>query len=265
MRLFKIYNNEIPIPFQYALIKGNNYDKLHIHEETELLFFTKDGWSVSYENKLLTGNRNDFVIINSNIPHYINGCDYVYIKIKPDFFPDINLSANLFEVYIPENNFIINLFTDIQKEFSEKKEGFNLKINSVIYSLLSFLLKEYKINKLTRSDITSRENKAVRIRETLDYIGLNYNKHLTTSQLAKICNLNEIYFCTLFKNLTGISPLSYINKFRCEKAISLMENTDLNMSEISVQTGFNDSNYFSRTFKKYMGISPVKYKQMHFM
>ena len=55
----------------------------------------------------------------------------------------------------------------------------------------------------------------------------------------------------------------YINKFRMEKAITLMTGTELSFTEIAEKVGFTTSRYFSTVFKQYMGCSPTQYKEEH--
>lgn len=75
-----------------------------------------------------------------------------------------------------------------------------------------------------------------------------------------VVNSNEHYFCHFFKNATSQSPSEYINHYRIEKALTLLNNTDISVTEIAMNVGFNDPNYFTRTFKKYTGKTPSEYR-----
>ena len=97
--------------------------------------------------------------------------------------------------------------------------------------------------------------------DILLYISQHYQSKLTTAELAEHFHLTEHYFCCLFKKETGQSPIDYINKYRIEKAGILLKNTDKNITDIAQQVGFDDSNYFSRIFKKYNGVSPRYYRK----
>jgi len=77
---------------------------------------------------------------------------------------------------------------------------------------------------------------------------------------ANMCSLSKYRFEHLFKEITGFPPHRYLLKIRLEKALYLLNNTMLNVSEISNMTGFSDSLYFSRIFKKYYKVSPTKYR-----
>ena len=88
---------------------------------------------------------------------------------------------------------------------------------------------------------------------------LDSDNKLSNKDYAKMCGVSEFHFIRKFKNETGFTPLQYKTKLIVNKAINLFETTNLNISEISQVLGFEDSLYFSRVFKKEMGIAPREY------
>lgn len=82
----------------------------------------------------------------------------------------------------------------------------------------------------------------------------------TTEEYAKMAGLSKYHFLRKFKKITGATPKAYKSEILTEKAKELIQNTDFNISEISDLLGFDDSLYFSRFFKKSVGISPNKYR-----
>lgn len=90
----------------------------------------------------------------------------------------------------------------------------------------------------------------------LEYMEDHYTDSLRLNQLAGLANMSSQNFCRVFKKLTGKSPMDYFNCLRINKASSLLLNSDLNISEIALAVGFDDSNYFSRIFKQYKKTSP---------
>lgn len=84
-------------------------------------------------------------------------------------------------------------------------------------------------------------------------------KGLSIEEYAKISGLSKYHFIRQFKMITNLSPHQYKAKILVDKAISLFNTTNMNISEVATALGFDDSFYFSRFFKKHTGESPKKY------
>ncbi len=67
----------------------------------------------------------------------------------------------------------------------------------------------------------------------------------------------------VFKEATGQSPIDYLIKLRLQRSMDLLSDTGLSITEIAFKTGFNDSNYFTRHFKKIIGTTPSRYRKQH--
>lgn len=107
----------------------------------------------------------------------------------------------------------------------------------------------------------SRNAYSALIRTSLDYIDFHYKEELSLDHLAKLCSVSSSYLSTLFKKETGVTVTDYINGTRVRQALLLLNSTSLSIQEISEQCGFSDSNYFTRTFKKFQGKSPKSYRE----
>jgi YesN/AraC family two-component response regulator len=100
------------------------------------------------------------------------------------------------------------------------------------------------------------------IADTLLYIENNYMKKLYIDELCKKSMLSKTYFSTLFKEYTGYTFIQYLNKVRIQKSIFLLQNTNLPITDICFEVGFNELSYYIKTFKAQIGISPNKYRNM---
>jgi AraC-like DNA-binding protein/KaiC/GvpD/RAD55 family RecA-like ATPase len=112
-----------------------------------------------------------------------------------------------------------------------------------------------KILKLEKSD-----KYAPVIKEAIKFLENNYNKDLSLSDIAKAVNLSPSHFNRLFKENTGYSCINYLTNLRIKKAEQLLKNVKYNVSEVAYKVGYTDPLYFSRIFKKYIGVSPIDYK-----
>ncbi len=99
------------------------------------------------------------------------------------------------------------------------------------------------------------------IKTALLFIEENYHSKIYISDLAGQVNLNEQYFCRLFKKAIGHSPIEYINAYRIRQAKRLLEETDLQVTEVCLECGFNNLGNFIQEFRKRTGTTPLQYKK----
>jgi AraC-like DNA-binding protein len=93
------------------------------------------------------------------------------------------------------------------------------------------------------------------IQENLD------NSNLDVALVCKEIGMSRASLYNKLKALTDMGANDYINKFRMEKAITLMTGTELSFTEIAEKVGFTTSRYFSTAFKQYTGETPTQYKE----
>jgi len=102
-----------------------------------------------------------------------------------------------------------------------------------------------------------------RLYETVEYIQSNLEQQLTVASLAMRAHLHPDYFARVFREKLGEGPLEYIRHKRIERAQFLIITTEASFNEIAFDTGFESASYFSRTFKKFTGMSPGEYRLTH--
>ncbi len=85
--------------------------------------------------------------------------------------------------------------------------------------------------------------------------------HIFDNDYAKVANVSKYYFIKCFKAELGVTPNVYFNNLRLEKAKLLLSQTNMKIYDIAEELGFYDQFYFSKLFKKYIGVSPIKYKK----
>jgi len=137
-----------------------------------------------------------------------------------------------------------------------KAPGNLLETNAIMRLLLSVFFDDN-----SQPQVVNTLQGLKRFESVLEYIHDHLDSPVTISQLANIVNLNPTYFSNRFSKLLGTSPLQYVNKRRIEKAQELLLGTDETLYQIGLQVGFSDEYYFSRLFKKTVGISPDHYRK----
>lgn len=93
------------------------------------------------------------------------------------------------------------------------------------------------------------------------YIENNYTQNITLEDVSREVNISSYYLSRLFKEETGENFIDYLTNLRIEKAKELLSTTQYSMKEICSMSGYSDPNYFSKTFKKNVGVTPTEYRE----
>ena len=101
------------------------------------------------------------------------------------------------------------------------------------------------------------------ITPTIEYIRNNIRENINLKDLSARACMSTTSFYRYFKKELGMSPIEYILNEKIKYAKKLLSNPNVNVTEVSYATGFEDCNYFIRLFKKYEGVTPKQYQLMN--
>ena len=126
-----------------------------------------------------------------------------------------------------------------------------------IYTLWAHLIKESTHNKMAEAPSAQRDvlNKAI------DYIKKNYEKGIRVSDVAAEVNMHRVSLYRLFKECLNVSVEHYLQNYRMDKAVFLLQNSDLSVTEICARVGMSDYPHFCRQFKRHFGFTPSDYRK----
>lgn len=94
-----------------------------------------------------------------------------------------------------------------------------------------------------------------------EYINANFSRDISLDDVSRTVNISPYYFSKIFKDETGEGFVEYLTRIRMDRAKTLLETTEYSMKEICMMVGYADPNYFSRSFKKNVGLTPTEYKE----
>lgn len=97
--------------------------------------------------------------------------------------------------------------------------------------------------------------------EAKNYILSNFHKDISLDEVSRLTKISPYYFSKVFKDETGQNFIEYLTSIRVERAKELLGNSKLSIKEICAQSGYSDPNYFSRLFKKCVGVTPTEYRE----
>lgn len=95
-----------------------------------------------------------------------------------------------------------------------------------------------------------------KLKRVLNYIHSNLDQQIQLAELAEICSMSQYYFCRLFKQSIGVAPYKYVLQQRMEKAKQLLQQRKYAIAEIALMVGCADQSHFTKTFKRYTGVTP---------
>lgn len=106
-----------------------------------------------------------------------------------------------------------------------------------------------------------RAQKRRALEPTLAYLHQNSANRITLKEIADHAGVSVSHLSALFKEQTGLSPMDYLIRYRMQRACALLKLSPLGIQQIAYEVGYNDPYYFSRLFKKVIGVAPLHYRQ----
>lgn len=150
----------------------------------------------------------------------------------------------------------------MNQEIKQQSLGYHVALKAQLFQLLTLLIRDIpkrtrsseKMNKLATKDVLEK------LDDIFSYVEANYQEVLTLQDIAAVSGYSSFYFTKFFKKNTGKTFLSFLNDYRIDKAKWLLINSDLPVSEIITQTGFESDKTFYRLFKRSMEMAPLEYR-----
>lgn len=136
---------------------------------------------------------------------------------------------------------------DMQTSFSAYEQVLTRQLERYLLEMAEFL----------------KDKNARPILRATAYIENHFTEHITLETMAKLVNLNPIYFSNLFKRELGRSFTEYLTDFRMKKAKEMLRSSNSTINEIADALGYSDARYFSKVFKKEVGIKPTDYRKIY--
>ncbi|WP_310605427.1 AraC family transcriptional regulator [Anaerosporobacter sp.] len=257
----------------------------HFHNYIEVLYGLEGQFHVLLNGKYHFFAKGDLILINSREVHHINalsesGGSYIVLRFEPEVIYN-NMFQNYSELKytIPflidspnqqkvitkdllNNTNIPELLWDILKEMEEQCYGFELAVRNHIGRIFLWILRYFHANSSNSIfQFNEYELYLKRLQPALDYVPNNYMNEIKTPDMASLCNMSSSYFSRLFNKVMNMNFNDYINHIRLKEAEKLLVSTELNITEISNQVGFNTTSYFIKLFKQNKGTSPKQYQK----
>ena len=152
-------------------------------------------------------------------------------------------------------------------------DRFDYAIEAMHIKAFDYLLKPWKEERLCELINTAIENvRGMQKTDGIvhsqkdvikDYIDRNYKKDISAKDVAGMLGYSDVYFSKVFKQLFDDNFINYLTKIRIDRAKVLLKDISFNIKEVGKSVGYADSNYFTKVFKRSIGMSPSEYRNRH--
>ncbi len=256
-------SKQLPFIFHLDIHKEDMTSNLDMnwHPSIELLYFTKGSGKVFCGTQIFDVAAGDLFIVNSNMPHAIASetIVYYYCLIVDNEFclaNDIDTDNIIFKTPLKEKE-AAEMFETIVREFHSMYPFKNAGIKSAVLNLLVYLARNHAETISSPQTVVSMKDESMKL--AIGYIKSHINEKLSLDEIADEAGLSKFYFLREFKKMTGETPISFINKTRCENAKKMLKTGHYSIKEASEKNGYDDLSYFSKNFKRYTGQTPSNY------
>ncbi len=101
------------------------------------------------------------------------------------------------------------------------------------------------------------------VKNMIGFIQRSYDERVSLQDICESGSIGKNKCTTLFKKYTNMSPVDYLRYYRVEKSIELLKYTNMTITEIAYATGFTGASFYAETFRKYMGYSPMQFREKY--
>ncbi len=278
---YKSLQINLPTSNGISLTSGmteNGITEKHTHDFDEIVIVASGGGKQHINNDTYLAEEGDVFVIKGEALHYYEDVDNMYVYnlgYKPwvlkDFSPMLLNNSGYHSLFIFEPAYrrkkhfseklrleekeLRELVIMLEKLKSELEIPNNeLSVTGLFMQITGFICRSSK----SASKSVGDETPAKKI---MDYIEENLGEPISLSELAEFSGMSKNGIIAMFSRLYGITPLKYINNARLYRAKQLLKNTEKSITELALECGFGDSNYFARVFKAYSGKTPREYRK----
>ncbi len=250
-----------------------NFFPIHWHERIEIIYQLEGSSTIKINDTMYNLSTGDILIINSRDLHSFEKSDNnkaLLLQIEPSFFSKFKIDQSLQLSPVKMFN-KKKLITSIDREykgisyqlkrmmveFDNRSQTYNYSVSS---ALLEIFLIFIGIEEGNSSDLEPVKN-LERLRSVIDFVSEHYMDKITLEDAARSANFSPYHFARFFKKSTGQTFFEYLESFRINYAINLLLSTDLSITDIAFNSGYNNLKTFNRQFHKLEGKSPSSYRK----
>ena len=159
------------------------------------------------------------------------------------------------------NTAVLSMLSDIWELVAREPMYYEVLVRNGLSSLFLILLeiREHTTDEKLQNTYSLRQEN--RLQHLLEYIHAHYGEHITLDDLASTAAISKTEVMRCFKNVIGKSPMRYLMEYRLQQAANLLLHTERTVQKIGECCGFEDSSYFTKTFRAMYQVTPTEYRR----
>lgn len=249
---------------------GDWHSTLHTHACTEIFYVVGGSGKFNIEGKLLPVTTDDMVIVNPNVEHTEvsynkRPLEYIVLGVEGlEYSAGEDADERWFMTNLQNaREALLHALREMLREIEFKAAGYELICQDLLEVLILRLMRHAGLQFLpTKTEHRkpgrkpSKECAAVR-----HYIDNHFKENINLDMLSELVHVNKYYMVHSFTKEYGISPINYLISRRIEESKYLLSDTDHSLSQISHMLGFSSPSYFSQSFRRLEGMSPMEFRR----
>ncbi|CAG7644546.1 AraC family transcriptional regulator [Paenibacillus allorhizosphaerae] len=276
-RVFQYDNASRTFHFSYLIRKGL-YDqkKSHLHEHSYEIYYLLSGKRNYFiQDRVYAVQKGDLIIINKKELHHTAdrgepGHERLLINaaepfVRPAIDPGapallpFHRGSGVLRLNLEEQSAVETLMLRIMDELKGKQAGYELYAEALLTELLLLIYRWEE--RYVSQDAPSQDNLQEKITQVARYISTHYKEDITLEKLSDHFFISPYYLCRIFKKLTGLSVVEYVQLARMREAKRLLEETNEKIIDIAEMVGYASVGHFNRVFKKTAFITPLQFRK----
>lgn len=242
---------------------GDWHSVPHTHSYAELFYTVGGNGQFRIDDKLYPVHPNQLVIISPNVIHTevsynASPLEYIVLGIEGlELSVDESNDGRFCIIECPGGSEIISCLRNILRETEEQRPGYEVICQAYMEILISRLMRSTSFAPAAEPSLNQVSRQCAAVRH---YIDAHYKEPLNLDMLAAQAHVSKYYLAHAFKSEYGISPINYQISLRIKESRYLLRETDMSLSQISRILGFSSASYFSQSFRRAEGMSPLDYR-----
>jgi len=268
--------NELEI-VQYPQIHGLHvfvntvsYRSPHFHHEWELLWVLDAPLKVIWQQQEITLQPGDMALFPPKIPHEFRQttgiCTFLCLQVALDsaiLSTGITTQDILLKNHMREEEYlhIRRYALEIAESYFYRKPLYELQCVGKSALMMHTLLQYLPSRMLSAEEVANEDQRNARLMRLTQYVEENYMHKIRLSDFAKSEGCSVSYLSRFIKNTMNQTFQDYVNSVRFHHACKMIAESNDSMVSISMESGFSDYRYFSRTFLENYGMTPAEYRR----